>query len=217
MKILTIFLMFFLTGCNLFYDNIETIEPIIINENHNYKIDLIIRLFEMNQSDTININKCITTKSIDKYGMIKKIKFADGNKILFNHFNNRNEESYPIFEKKGTSNSIIFVKGRGLWGNIFGVILIDKNTQRIKKIEFDHQAETPNVGANFTDSIFESRFENLKITFDSTLSFNSNNYSFNRALQKIDCISGATITCDAAINMIAKEIIKYKLYLIEDN
>lgn len=48
----------------------------------------------------------------------------------------------PILEIKNTDNAIPLVQGNGFGGVIWAKVLVDTKSMEIKKIEFDHTAES---------------------------------------------------------------------------
>ena len=114
----------------------------------------------------------------------------------------------PLYkaEKEGKIFYIIPLFGNGLWGNIWGYVSVKEDINTIYKIVFDHEKETPGLGAEITEDYFKDKFSN-KMIFDDNrdLMFKlvklgasdntPNNY-------KVDAISGATVTSVGVSDMI---------------
>lgn len=108
------------------------------------------------------------------------------------------DRKYPLFEGKmnGKTVYVIPIVGKGLWGPIWGNICIDSDMTTIIGASFDHQGETPGLGAEIKQKFFidrwigekisdEKGFAEIKIVKDG---------SGAGANQKVDGITGGTIT-----------------------
>ena len=121
-------------------------------------------------------------------------------------------EMYTIQCADGTQGTVIFVDGKGLWGKIWGYVVLADDFNTIKGAVFSHKSETPGLGANITEKKFADSFIGKKI-YDSNGKFVS-----IKILQKgksgggveeanrIDAISGATITSNGVQEMLYKSI-----------
>lgn len=165
-------------------------------------------------NDSIELSKLITAKSIDDNNIIKDIQLNHGLNLYKSITKSETCKIHPIFEIINSPFSILIVNGNGQWGQIWAKILINKESKKIIRISFDHKCETPGIGANFTDSIFENKFAQKTISFDlKPFELRTKNVNSGKAKYQIDAATGATITCDSAIQMINKEIIRFKNYL----
>lgn len=110
------------------------------------------------------------------------------------------ERVYPVFlctKDDGSKNFIFPVLGKGLWGPIWGYVAVGEDMNTVTGVFFDHQGETPGLGAEINTRWFQAQFVNKKI-FDE-----NGNYISVKVLKKnepkipdhsVDAVSGGTIT-----------------------
>jgi Na+-transporting NADH:ubiquinone oxidoreductase subunit C len=116
------------------------------------------------------------------------------------------EPLLPVFimqSPDGTRKYVFPVRGRGLWGPIWGNIALKDDLVTIAGAKFDHQGETPGLGAEINTSPFEDQFVNKKI-FDKQGNFVSVKVIKGTAAgeHQVDAISGGTITSDGVSEML---------------
>ncbi len=127
------------------------------------------------------------------------------------------DQLFPLFVFTGEDNAkkfIIPMRGGGLWGAIWGYIAINDDFQTVAGVSFDHESETPGLGAEiktakFQDSfvgksIMDNKGEFVGITVKKGELKNPNN--------QVMSISGATITGDGVTAMIRNDVSKYLTY-----
>lgn len=172
------------------------------------------KLADTTYTNSTDLKSIMDFKTIDLNGSIKSISMETAIQQYVSNTKNNKPEFYPIFEIKNTSKVILPVFGQGLWGRIWGKVMLDKESMKVIKIEFDHRSETPGIGGNINDSIFNHQF------MGSTAYLTKNDYSLYQSdeiiiegKQRIDGISGATITSKGAIEMLNSDLMKYKEYL----
>ncbi len=129
------------------------------------------------------------------------------------------DQIFPLYvaEVKGSKYYIVPLRGNGLWNAIFGYISLKDDINTIKGATFDHLGETPGLGAEITKEWFKKKFENERI-YDS----NGNLVGVsvvkgdidpsNKEDNKVDAISGATITGDGVSDMISERLKRYLPY-----
>lgn len=128
------------------------------------------------------------------------------------------EQNFPLYiaEVDGEQYYIIPLRGSGLWNAIFGYIALKDDVNTIKGAVFDHLGETPGLGAEITQEWFRERFTDEKI-FDENgeligVSVVKGNASASKDDNKVDAISGATITGDGVSDMISERLQHYLPY-----
>jgi len=125
---------------------------------------------------------------------------------------------YPIYEyENGDENyAIISVRGSGLWDAIWGNIAIDEDMNTIVGASFDHQGETPGLGAEIKDNPkYALNFISKKI-FDENGGYVSITSRKGGAVDPdhdVDGITGATVTADGVTKMMKKGVKRYLPYL----
>ncbi len=107
---------------------------------------------------------------------------------------------FPVFVSTlddGSKSYIFAVRGKGLWGPIWGYVALGPDLNTIVGAFFDHEGETPGLGAEINTRIFQSQFKAKKI-FDesgkyvSVMVLKSNEPKIPE--HSVDAISGGTIT-----------------------
>lgn len=128
---------------------------------------------------------------------------------------------YPVFvytSGKGDKKYIVPVRGKGLWGPIWGYISFDPDLNTIYGTIFDHQGETPGLGAEINTDWFESSFKGKKI-FDESGEFVSVDVvkggTPDSNVHGVDAISGGTITSKGLANMLDDYLAGYVNYFKE--
>ena len=128
------------------------------------------------------------------------------------------EQNFPLYiaEVEGELYYIIPLRGSGLWNAIFGYIALKDDVNTIKGAVFDHLGETPGLGAEITQEWFRHRFDDEKIYDDNGnfvgVSVVKGNSSQSKDDNKVDAISGATITGDGVADMISERLEHYLPY-----
>ncbi|GAB2768141.1 Na(+)-translocating NADH-quinone reductase subunit C [Salinimicrobium soli] len=129
-----------------------------------------------------------------------------------------NEQNFPLYiaDVEGKAYYIVPLRGAGLWNAIFGYIALKDDVNTIKGAVFDHVGETPGLGAEITQEWFRHRFDDEKIFDDNGelvgVSVVKGNASTSKDDNKVDAISGATITGDGVSDMISERLNHYLPY-----
>lgn len=103
--------------------------------------------------------------------------------------------------------------GPGLWGPIKGFLALDPTLTEIKGITFYEQEETPGLGGEIVKPSFRDKFVGLSIRDEAGNPGIIIKSGSEEAPNKVDGISGATMTCDKVqqmLNEAIKSIIKEK-------
>jgi len=115
---------------------------------------------------------------------------------------------YPVFIYTGDDGEhkyIVPVRGKGLWGPIWGYVSFHPDLNTIYGAIFDHAKETPGLGAEINTSWFEDEFIGKKI-FNAEGEFVSVSVLKSADTENdphaVDAISGGTITSDGLSDML---------------
>jgi Na+-transporting NADH:ubiquinone oxidoreductase subunit C len=128
-----------------------------------------------------------------------------------------NEQLFPLFicNKDGNSFYIIPIRGKGLWGPIWGYISLEGDMNTIYGASFGHKSETPGLGAEIETEKFQQQFIGKKI-FDESGNFVSVTVLKGGAspddIHGVDAISGATITSKGVSEMFKRTLSNYIPY-----
>ncbi len=152
------------------------------------------------------VSGSITAFDIDLKKEIDKAKTGNQDKQLF-----------PLFvcNKDGKSFYIIPVRGKGLWGPIWGYIALEEDMNTISGASFGHKSETPGLGAEIETEKFQKEFTGKKI-FDESGKFVSVKVIKGGAAPTnphgVDAVSGATVTSDGVTEMFKRTLSNYIPY-----
>ncbi|MEX2485331.1 MAG: NADH:ubiquinone reductase (Na(+)-transporting) subunit C [Brumimicrobium sp.] len=127
----------------------------------------------------------------------------------------KKDRLYPIFEaeKDGKKVFVLPVVGKGLWGPIWGYIALAEDYQTIVGASFDHKGETPGLGAEIKQSFFEDQFEDEKISKDGGFAeIKVVQNGTGTEDQKVDGITGGTITSKGVEEMVNRTMKVYQKY-----
>lgn len=161
----------------------------------------------------------------DKYIKEQYIVNDRGEKIEGNAFDVNIEKQYnlpadkrelPVFvaDVDGATKYILPVYGAGLWGPIWGYISLDDNKDTIYGTFFDHQGETPGLGAEITTPKFNGQFRNKQIFSGNRLvSIEILKGGNATGANQVDGISGGTITSKGVESMLKSYLTYYEPFL----
>lgn len=96
--------------------------------------------------------------------------------------------------------------GPGLWGPIKGFLALDPKITKIQGITFYEQEETPGLGGEIVKSSFRDKFVGLMIRDEAGNPGIIIKSGGEAAANKVDGISGATMTCDKVQEMLNEAI-----------
>ena len=124
----------------------------------------------------------------------------------------------PVFLFTGddsTTKYIFPMRGKGLWGPIWGYVSLYDDFNTIYGAVFSHEKETPGLGAEINTKTFQVQFINKKILD------NSGDYVFIKVVKggaksvdvhAVNAISGGTITSTAVQAMIRNCLGNYEYF-----
>jgi len=128
------------------------------------------------------------------------------------------ERNLPVFVcRKDTNNYyIIPLRGKGLWGPIWGYISLEADFNTVYGAFFDHKGETPGLGAEINTAWFQEPFIGKKL-FDETDKFVSilvlkGGQADLSDPHQVDAISGGTITSKGLEKMLYECLLPYEKY-----
>lgn len=125
------------------------------------------------------------------------------------------ERNLPLFvaEKDGNTCFILPLRGKGLWGPIWGYISIEADGNTVIGATFDHEGETPGLGAEISKPIFMDQFPEKKILKDGEFVSITVRKGDASGAYQVDGISGGTITSVGVDEMLKDCIANYVGYL----
>ena len=124
----------------------------------------------------------------------------------------------PVFVAniEGNIKYVLKLHGAGLWGGIGGYLALDADKNTIYGINFNHESETPGLGAEIVTEKFRSQFPGKHIRnaageVVSVAVLKAGKVADGQ--EQVDALSGATITCDGVSTMIATNLAEYAEFL----
>ena len=127
-----------------------------------------------------------------------------------------NTQLLPLFisEVDGATRYIIPLRGKGLWGPIWGFIALEDDLNKVYGAVFDHEKETPGLGAEINTPIFQEPFVGKTI-------FEGEVFTPIKVIKGgpkegdmhgVDGISGGTITSNGVSDMLSERLSMYLPY-----
>ena len=174
----------------------------------------------------IHVERDLAEVPYDKYirqSMILNIKgeIVDGlasDLDLANELKKEPEnQRYPLYISKEDDKNkyIIPLRGKGLWGPVWGYIALENDLNTVFGAVFDHKAETPGLGAEINTPMFQDPFSGKEIYNESgefvSISVVKGTVS-SEDLHSVNGISGGTITSDGVSDMLKERLEKYLPY-----
>ena len=137
-----------------------------------------------------------------------------------------NEREVPLYIAKvpnkdnedSTRYFIIPMRGKGLWGPVWGFMSLEDDGRTVVGANFGHKSETPGLGAEIATEVFTKQFKDKKIS-DEAGTFKS--ISVVKAGTSagddyaVDGISGGTITSNGVHDMMEDCLEPYAKYFTE--
>lgn len=127
------------------------------------------------------------------------------------------ERNSPLYiaDISGETYYIIPLRGKGLWGPIWGYMALENDANTVFGAIFDHKGETPGLGAEIATTGFAEQFVEKKI-LDTDREFVSIQVMKGNAAgdYQVDGISGGTITSVGVQDMIKDNVKAYYPFLL---
>ena len=133
-----------------------------------------------------------------------------------------NEQLFPlfIFKKEDKLYYVIPVRGKGLWGPIWGYVALEGDMNTVYGASFGHKSETPGLGAEISTAEFQEQF-NGKTIFDNSGKFTSVRVIKGGAPPNdnhgVDAISGGTVTSNGVSEMLSRTLENYIPFFKSNN
>jgi Na+-transporting NADH:ubiquinone oxidoreductase subunit C len=175
-------------------------------------------------SDATSAEKIYADKILNEYVVSVSGEQVDGDAFNTDLKKERakstEEMVLPIFEFQ-TDEGLKYVlplRGSGLWGAVWGYVALNDDMNTIYGANFDHEGETPGLGAEISTTAFEKAFVGKKL-FDNTGKLVSILVAKVGQGQdvpdenKVDGISGGTITSKGLEKMLLDDFTSYQEFL----
>lgn len=129
---------------------------------------------------------------------------------------------YPLFvcKKEGKTYYIVPLRGKGLWGPIWGNIAFEDDFRTVYGVTFGDKGETPGLGAEIATEGFQHQFFG-KTIFDKDYNFTSikvvkggvESLPEKEQIHGVDAVSGGTITSKGVSAMLQDCLEDYEPYI----
>ena len=124
--------------------------------------------------------------------------------------------NYPLFrcEKEGKEYFVVPMVGTGLWGPIWGYVSLESDMEKIYGATFDHKTETPGLGAEIKEPMFEDQFNGENIYKEGAyVSVDVKKGGTDPSdMNAVDGITGGTITSNGVDEMLYRTLAIYDNY-----
>ncbi|MBN1820194.1 MAG: NADH:ubiquinone reductase (Na(+)-transporting) subunit C [Prolixibacteraceae bacterium] len=169
-------------------------------------------------AEDIYAERVVNSYIVDINGNIKEGGSAFNIDLKKEMAKNPDERNFPVFECQ-TDDGLKYIlplRGAGLWGPIWGYMALNEDMNTIYGVNFDHQGETPGLGAEINTKKFQDPFKG-KTIFDKdgnlvSITVAKANESA-LAEHKVDAISGGTITSKGLQKMLLDDLTSYSKFL----
>ncbi len=140
----------------------------------------------------------------------------DGKPLTDKDGNPLKVETY-VYSQGGAGGEVLGIarrfKGKGLWGYVKGFLALEPDMETIRGMTIYEQEETPGLGGEIAEPWFRDQFVGKKIVDEAGVPGIIIAVGGEPAANKVDGISGATMTCDkvqAMLNEAIKRIVEEK-------
>ena len=121
------------------------------------------------------------------------------------------EKEVYVAHLDGETKYVLPLSGKGLWGGIGGYLALNADKNTIWGVNFNHESETPGLGAKIVDYEFRQQFEGHQIRKDnevvSVAVMKKGKICEAGEEYQVDAISGATITSEGVSTMLYEELV----------
>ncbi len=115
----------------------------------------------------------------------------------------------------GATKYVMPVKGRGLWGGLWGYVSVNEDRQNVFGAYFSHESETAGLGARIADRDFQERFNGRPLfAGDATqVALTVTKDGQAKAETEVNGITGATLTSNGVAEMVTNGLQSYIEFL----
>ncbi len=177
------------------------------------------------ESTAVNAEEIYAKTVVSEYLINTKGEKVEGNAFSADlkkeHAKGASNMLLPVFECK-TDDGVKYVLpvyGAGLWGPIWGYVSVNSDMNTVYGAIFDHEGETPGLGAEISTKGFQAPFKG-KTLFDQSGKMVSITVAKVGEVapeeHKVDAISGGTITSKGLEKMLKDDFSGYEAFLIKN-
>ena len=165
-------------------------------------------------NDTLDINQLMVFKKVNREGKIDASDLETVTSLFKALEKSKTQEEFPIIEIVAKDQLIFGVSEKGFQGSIWAILLVDKPSGKIIKVEFKHKAESEGYGAGITRKSFSKQFLGSSVLSEgNAFGLIQKGEPVIEGEHKIDGVAGATITSKSVISMMNEGLQVYSTYL----
>ncbi len=173
-----------------------------------FSVDMKEEVTKIQKINTLNNNLKEEKKSPFTNFLSSVIKFREKNRAVIESEMKGIEETrkLPVYIcRKGQNTYYVFsLRGKGLWGPLWGYISLQNDFNTVYGIYFGHESETPGLGAEISELEFQAKFRGKRLfensRFVSVKVIKGGTEPGD--LHGVDAVSGGTITSRGVENML---------------
>lgn len=184
-----------------------------------FDVDMKKELFKMDQINKLEAQLQEKVKSpFNKFvAQFIDLKSVDRSTIQSEITTVEERRQLPVYEvekENGNKYYVFPLRGKGLWGPIWGYVSLSEDFNEIYGTDFDHKSETPGLGAEIKETWFEDQFKGKLIYRDGE--YVAVNIVKGEADPEdkyaVDGVSGGTITSQGLEDMIREGLYDYQQF-----
>ncbi len=122
-------------------------------------------------------------------------------------------DKYPVYKAKTAdgADALVFpLKGRGLWGGLWGYVAVTPDLQKVLGAYFDHESETAGLGALIKEAKFQEQFIGRPVMGeDGKVALTVVKKGASETETQVDGVTGATLTSKGVGEMLLTGIQQY--------
>ena len=128
---------------------------------------------------------------------------------------------FPVYryQKDGESGIVLPLRGTGLWGAIWGYLALAEDCNTVRGVTFDHEGETPGLGAEIANhEKFQAPFVGKQILDEQgqVVSIRVKKFADHGSPHEVDALSGGTMTSNGVNKMLAEDLRRYQKFFNQE-
>ena len=123
------------------------------------------------------------------------------------------DRNFPVYvyQDELRTHYIVPLQGTGLWGPISAYVALESDLDTVYSVVFEHEKETPGLGAEISGQSFEGQFKGKKLfaddgAFESIRVLKGTGNDTEERPHAVDGLTGATMTTNGVNRMLSEEI-----------